>query len=270
MSYKEIKENIQFKRTKHQQQIHAFLKSRWAHLIVSFCIILSIASVILSFFSVFSSYRNGLFAITYLTSFIFFFEYNLRIYASPSAHPERNAAVARLRYIFSFYGFVDFVAMLPFLLTYLYKDTETSPIIILPYVFIFFKLLRYSRSFRLIGQTLLAVKEELAIAYTSCGIVVCFSAIVMYFLERNAQPEVFRNIGDGLWWAIISFTTVGCGDIYPVTPLGKLLGCVICLIGIAMIAIPTAIISSASSTSCRRRWKTRKNLKKQTFKQSKY
>lgn len=60
----------------------------------------------------------------------------------------------------------------------------------------------------------------------------------MYYIERGAQPEVFKNIGDGIWWAIITFATVGYGDIYPVTPLGKLLGCIICLVGVAMVAIP--------------------------------
>lgn len=74
---------------------------------------------------------------------------------------------------------------------------------------------------------------------------VCFSAILMYYIERDAQPDVFKNVGDSLWWAIVAFTTVGYGDIYPITPLGKLLSCIISLIGIAMIAIPTGIISSA-------------------------
>lgn len=67
----------------------------------------------------------------------------------------------------------------------------------------------------------------------------------MYYIERYAQPEAFANIGDGFWWAIVAFTTVGYGDIYPITPLGRLLSSLISLIGIAMIAIPTGIISSA-------------------------
>lgn len=66
-----------------------------------------------------------------------------------------------------------------------------------------------------------------------------------YYIERNAQPQAFENIGDGFWWPIVAFTTVGYGDIYPVTPLGRLLSSIISLIGIAMIAIPTGIISSA-------------------------
>lgn len=110
---------------------------------------------------------------------------------------------------------------------------------------IIFKLIRHSRSFRVIGKALASVKEELETAYTASFITICFSAILMYYIERSAQPEVFENIGDGIWWAIITFATVGYGDIYPITPLGKLLGCIICLVGVAMVAIPTGIISSS-------------------------
>ena len=97
----------------------------------------------------------------------------------------------------------------------------------------------------MIGTVLTTVKEELITAYTACGIMLGFSGILMYYIERNAQPQAFENIGDGFWWAIVAFTTVGYGDIYPVTPLGRLLSSLISLIGIAMIAIPTGIISSA-------------------------
>lgn len=156
-----------------------------------------------------------------------------------------KAAKARLKYTFSFYGFVDFVAVIPCILTYVYWNTEVVHIIILPYIFIIFKLIRHSRSFRVIGKALASVKEELETAYTASFITICFSAILMYYIERSAQPEVFENIGDGIWWAIITFATVGYGDIYPITPLGKLLGCIICLVGVAMVAIPTGIISSS-------------------------
>ena len=115
----------------------------------------------------------------------------------------------------------------------------------LAYVLIIFKLIRYSRSFQMIGTALKTVREELITAYTACGIMLGFSGILMYYIERNAQPEAFENIGDGFWWAIVAFTTVGYGDIYPITPLGRLLSSIISLIGIAMIAIPTGIISSA-------------------------
>ena len=168
-----------------------------------------------------------------------------RIVSAPALYPGMKTAKARLKYTFSFYGFVDFVAVLPCVLTYAYWDTEVVHVIILPYIFIIFKLIRHSRSFRIIGMALASVREELETAYTASFITICFSAILMYYIERNAQPEVFKNIGDGIWWAIITFATVGYGDIYPITFLGKLLGCIICLVGVAMVAIPTGIISSS-------------------------
>ena len=100
-------------------------------------------------------------------------------------------------------------------------------------------------NFRIIGMALASAREELETVYTASFITICFSAILMYYIERNAQPKVFKNIGDGIWWTIITFATVGYGDIYPITFLGKLLGCIICLVGVTMVAIPTGIISSS-------------------------
>lgn len=225
--------------------IQRWLTSRWIHYFVLGCITVSIAAVIASSFQEMAAYRVHCFAITYVSSFVFLVEYAARILSAPAVYPDRSLVRARLHYLFSFYGFVDFVAILPCVLSYCYWDTSAVHLIILPYIFIIFKLIRYSKSFRLIGHALASVKDELVTAYTACFIMVCFSAILMYYIERDAQPEVFQNIGDSFWWAIVAFTTVGYGDIYPITPLGKLLSCIISLIGIAMIAIPTGIISSS-------------------------
>lgn len=239
------KDNFFLQRMKLYGFIQRQLMSKFTHYFVLSCIIFSIAAIICSSFESMAPYKKGLFGITYFSSVVFLTEYLLRIIAAPAKYPNKKVELARLKYIFSFYGLVDFVAILPCLLAYLYWDTNIVHAIILPYIFIIFKLIRYSRSFRFIGQVLVAVKDELITAYTACGIMVCFSAILMYYIEKNAQPEAFENIGDGLWWSIVAFTTVGYGDIYPITPLGKVLSSIISLIGISMIAIPTGIISSS-------------------------
>lgn len=228
-----------------QHYILRFLQSNFAHYFVLFFILISILAVIASSFDEMGPYRLYLFGITYISSFVFLLEFAARIICAPAFYPSRKAFKARMKYIFSFYGFVDFVAILPWILTYIYWDSQVVHIIILPYIFIIFKLIRHSKSFRIIGRVLVSVKEELVTAYTACMIMVSFSAILMYYIERNAQPDVFRNIGDSIWWAVVAFTTTGYGDIYPITPLGKALGIVISLIGIAMIALPTGIIGSA-------------------------
>lgn len=221
------------------------LKSHSFRYAILCCIIASIASVVLESFHTLKEYSLLLVGVTYFTSLVFLAEYILRLIAAPSMHPNRTAWKARFKYLLSFYGFIDFIAFLPCILVYYFWNTDIIHAIILPYVLTVFKLIRYSQSFRLIGQVLSSVKEELVTAYTACGILVCFSAILMYYIEHHAQPEGFKNIGDGLWWAIVSFTTVGYGDLYPITPLGKLLSSIISLIAIAMIALPTAIISSS-------------------------
>ena len=228
-----------------QAYIFRFLQSNFTHYFVLFFIIISILAVIASSYEEMLPYQLYMFGVTYVSSFIFFIEYLARVFSAPALYPQKKALKARWKYVTSFYGFVDLVAVLPWVLTYLYWDSQVVHVIILPYIFIIFKLIRHSRSFRIIGRVLLSVKDELITAYTACLIMVSFSAILMYYIERSAQPDVFRNIGDSIWWAVVAFTTTGYGDIYPITPLGKMLGIVISLIGIAMIAIPTGIIGSA-------------------------
>ena len=111
----------------------------------------------------------------------------------------------------------------------------------------------------MMGEVRKAEKGELLTAYTAGGILLCFAAILMYYLERRAQPDAFGNIGDGLWWSIVAFTTVGYGDLYPITPLGRILSSVISLVGIAMIALPTGIISSAFLNVMQQKRKEKEN-----------
>lgn len=243
-----------------QSPMFRFLQSKFANYFVMFFILISILAVMASTFEEMRPYQVLLFSVTYISSFIFLLEYIARIVTAPSLYPHKTPLRARIKYVTSFYGFVDFVAVVPFLLTYLFWDSPIVHVIVLPYIFIIFKLIRHSPSFQLIGEVLISVKDELVTAYTACLIMVSFSAILMYYVERDAQPDVFANVGDSIWWAVVTFTTTGYGDIYPITPLGKFFGIIISLLGIAMIAIPTGIVSSAFINIIQHRM--RSNIKK--------
>lgn len=141
--------------------IQRFLGRKYVHYFVLFFILISIAAIIGSSYEEMAAYRLPLFGVTYVSSFVFLVEYIVRILSAPALYPGRKAVKARLKYTFSFYGFVDFVAVLPCILTYIYWDTEVVHVIILPYIFIIFKLIRHSRSFRIIGRALSAVKRNL-------------------------------------------------------------------------------------------------------------
>ena len=225
--------------------VHRQLMKKWFRYTVLFFIVGAIFSVICSSFESSAPYRLQLYSFCYLASFVFTVEYVLRIIAAPVQYRQYRAWRSRFRYLFSFYGLIDFVAVIPFLIIYLYRETIFVHLAVLAYILMIFKLIRYSRSFQLIGRVLQMVKDELITACTACGILLGFSGILMYYIEHEAQPEAFANIGDGFWWAVVPFPTVGYGDVYPVTALGRLLSGVICMVGIAMIAIPTGLISSA-------------------------
>lgn len=160
--------------------VQHFLTGKFVHYFVLFFITLSIAAVMGTSFESLAPFRVELFTITYISSFVFLLEFAARIFAAPSLHPTLRKGKARLKYLFSFYGFVDFVAILPCVLSYFYWNTPTVHIIVLPYIFIIFKLIRHSQSFQLIGRALSSVRDELTTAYTACFIMVCFSAILMY------------------------------------------------------------------------------------------
>ncbi len=253
MTYKEKKlqrfiDNLPYigRHARLYRSIHRQLMNKWTQRFVLFFIVGSILSIVLSSFEESAPYRSWLFAFNYLASFIFTIEYTLRIIAAPGQYPNiQNSWKARFRYIFSFYGLIDLIAIIPFVVIYVYNESPHVHLVVLAYILTIFKLIRYSRSYRLLGSMIGTVKDELVTAYTACGILVGFAGILMYYIERDAQPHAFKNVGDGLWWAVETFTTVGYGDIFPITPLGRLLGSLIMLIGISMIAVPTAIISSA-------------------------
>ena len=173
---------------KQYRMIHRQLMKKWFQYFVLFFIIGSICSIIYSSFEESAPYHNILYAFNYLASFIFTIEYGLRIVAAPVQYASCNHAwKARLRYLFSFYGLIDFVAIIPFMVIYVYKETPHVHLVVLAYVLIIFKLIRYSRSFQMIGTVLRTVREELVTAYTACGIMLGFSGILMYYIERYAR-----------------------------------------------------------------------------------
>ena len=140
----------------------------------------------------------------------------------------------------------NFLSIIPFIAPMLLPtDSEMTTLINVSRVFLILKTIRYSKAFLLLRSVVREAKQELLITLSLSASVIIFSALVMYYVERSAQPDVFYNTGQGLWWAIITFATVGYGDIYPITPLGKILASAISIVGIGLIALPTAILSSS-------------------------
>jgi len=167
---------------------------------------------------------------------LFTAEYLLRLYSSSR----------RLAFVFSFYGIIDLLAILPFYLA-LGFDLRSLRIFRLARLAVMLKLVRYSQAARRYQMAFKLVREEVVIFGLFSLALIYLSAVGIYFCEHKAQPEVFASVFDGLWWAIVTLTTVGYGDVVPITPGGKVFTFFVLIIGLGMIAIPSGLVASALS-----------------------
>ncbi len=165
-------------------------------------------------------------------SILFTIEYILRIVT----------AEKKTEYIFSFYGFIDLMAILPFYLVFLGVDLYVIRAL---RVLRIVKLTRYSVAMIRLGKAFSIAKGEVVVFLLATLVLLYLAAVGVYIFESRAQPENFQSIFDGLWWAVASLTTVGYGDIYPVTAGGKLFTFIVLIFGLGIVAAPAGIISSA-------------------------
>ena len=169
---------------------------------------------------------------------VFTIEYLLRIYVADS----------KPRFVFSFFGIIDLLAILPFYLSF-GVDLRSLRALRFLRLFRVLKLVRYNRAINHFTRAISTAKEEIFLFIFVTLILIYFSAIGIYYFENQAQPDHFSSIFDSLWWAIITLTTVGYGDVYPITVGGKIFTFFILMIGLGIVAIPTGIISSALTKS---------------------
>ncbi|MEI6633755.1 MAG: ion transporter [Chlamydiota bacterium] len=185
---------------------------------------------------------------------VFTAEYLLRLWVCTSAPRYRGAVFGRIRYALSFLGVVDLFAIAPFYIpVILPMDLRFLRVLRLMRVFRMFKLSRYVRSLNVFTAVLKAKTEELVITLFLVLILLMLSSSLMYIIENPVQPAAFSSIPNAMWWAVETLTTVGYGDIYPVTVLGKLLGAVISILGIGLFAIPAGILASGFTEEIRKK-----------------
>ncbi|SMC63766.1 voltage-gated potassium channel [Aristaeella lactis] len=209
-------------------------------------IALSIISIILeSFVSIYDKYHSVFQIFEVITVVVFTIEYLLRIWTADLLFPESKHP--RLKYVFSFMAIIDLLAILPFYLPFISADLRFLRMMRLFRLFRLlrvFKLGRYFEALQIIVKVIKTSGPQLIMSVVICFFVMLFSAIIMYTVENPVQPEQFPNVISSLWWAICTLTTVGYGDVYPITHVGRLFASLISLVGIGIIAIPTGIIAA--------------------------
>ncbi len=209
-------------------------------------IVLNVVAVILESFSEISqSYQTVFQCFEIFSIIIFTIEYGLRVYTADCKYPVSNTRQAAWKYIKSPMAIIDLFAILPFYIPFFLPfDLRFMRILRLTRTLRILKLNRYSKSLQLLGKILSNKKADLLITLFVTFIMIIFASSAMYYLETDVQPEQFPNIIAAFWWAIATLTTVGYGDVYPVTILGKILSGIIALLGVGLVALPTGIVSS--------------------------
>jgi len=178
-------------------------------------------------------------------SIVFTVEYLLRLWTSDMLYPDETKGRAAWRYVHSGMAVIDLLAILPFYLPmFLPGNLLAVRVFRLVRLLRIFKLNRYFESLSAIGEVIRSKAKELLGSMFFVALMLVISSLVIYAAEHDAQPQAFKNAFSGLWWAVATLTTVGYGDIYPVTVVGRVFGAMIALLGIGMVAIPTGIISS--------------------------
>lgn len=189
-------------------------------------------------------YGNFFFMFEFFSVMIFTIEYVLRVWSSVENPRYQNPVSGRLRYMGSSMAVIDLLAILPFYLAYLPIDLRFLRIIRLFRLFRLLKIARYLKALILIQAVLHEKREQIYLSLMFIFFLLITTSTLMFFVENEAQPEVFSSIPASMWWGIETLTTVGYGDMLPATPLGKILGGMISVLGIGLFALPAGILSS--------------------------
>ncbi|WP_419589234.1 ion transporter, partial [Thiolapillus sp.] len=175
-------------------------------------------------------------AIEIVTVLIFTVEYLARIYVANN----------KIAYIFSFYGLIDVLAILPFYISS-GVDLRVLRIFRLLRLFRILKLFRYNQAIGRYHRAFVIAKEELVLFSAVSMILLYLSSVGIYYFENTAQPEQFKSVFHSLWWAVVTLTTVGYGDIYPVTVGGRIFTFIVLMVGLGIVAVPAGLVASALS-----------------------
>ncbi len=198
-------------------------------------------------------YKLYLAPIEFIAVVYFSFLYILQLWSCTADPRYAHPIWGRVRYALSPLVIIDLLAILPFFLIACFPQAEAIKSLEIFRLLRLLKLIRYSESLQIILKIIGGKKNELTMTFLAVSIVLVVASSVMFFAESKAQPEAFPSILAAMWWGVVTLTTVGYGDVYPITPVGKLFGSALAFIGIALFALPTGIMASGFSEEIQRK-----------------
>ncbi|ERF61724.1 transporter, cation channel family protein [Treponema socranskii subsp. socranskii VPI DR56BR1116 = ATCC 35536] len=224
---------------------HGDTPSKVFDIFIMILICLNVLSVFVETFTISNTMRKILADIELFSIIIFSVEFILRVWTADFLYKNLSPVKAKIRYVFSFMALIDLFAILPFYIPFVIKvDLRVLRILRLFRLSRIIKANRYTKSLQKVMRVISEKSAELFSAVLMLFILMLISSVLIYYIESPAQPDVYKNALSGLWWSIAIFTSVWLGDIYPITATGKILCALMAIFGVAIIAVPTGIISS--------------------------
>jgi voltage-gated potassium channel len=212
---------------------------------IIFLIVVNMALVVLDTFPMPLWYTATAFTIEAITVAIFTIEYLARVWTATLMYPKLSHFKARVKYMFGAMAIIDLVAIIPFYLPFVITiDALLLKLLRTLRLLRLFKINRYTTSLKTIGAVFTRRANQLLSSSFIILLLMIIASVLMYTLEHDVQPDLFKNAFSGLWWSVATFTTVGYGDIFPVTDGGKLVAGMLAILGIGLVAVPTGIISA--------------------------
>ncbi len=224
-------------------------------------IILNIAAVLLETVdSIYSIYKFHFLLFERVSTFVFLIEYLLRVWVSVEKinnGKKTSKLITRIKYMCTWPAIIDLLAVLSGLIGMLFEiDLRILRALRM------LRLLKFSRYFKVMNLLLGVLKEEKQSFFAAMfllTIAMLIASTGIYIFEKDAQPDKFGSIPEAMWWAVATLTTVGYGDVTPITAMGKIFGALITIIGIGTVALPSGILASGFSDQLKRRKNTYEN-----------
>lgn len=224
-----------------------------ANLFLAVLIITNVAALVVESVPGMESHAGFFRAFEFFSVVVFSVEYLLRVWSAPENVRYADGWRGRLRYMMTPLAIVDLLAVLPFYLPLGALDLRMLRVLRLLRLLRLAKLARYSVAAEVLGDVLKAKRHELTVVLGIVVILVLCSASLMYFVERDAQPEVFSSIPAAAWWSIVTLTTIGYGDAVPQSTAGRVIGSFVALFGIGVVALPAGMLGAAFTEALARR-----------------
>jgi len=234
----------------------------WFDVSLAVLIVLNVAAVMLeTVASLEQRYHHVFTAFEIFSVVVFTIEYLLRLWACTVQPEFAHPVWGRLRYATRPMAIIDLLAILPSLLPFIWIDLRFIRVLRLMRLLRVLKLGHYSEAVTLLGNVLRSRSPELAVMLIVLCMLLVLSSGAMFYAENEQQPDTFSSIPASMWWAVITLTTIGYGDAYPVTIVGKIIGGVIAVMGIGIVALPTAIIATGFAEEVQKRRKAKHDAK---------